>query len=153
MRQLAASAILIAFILTGCASAKPTVEISGRRVSVYVADEPSEITAGLTVLNDLDYDKGMLFVYPDYDTRVFWMKGMRFTIDIIWIRDNRVVGIEQNVPIPTTTDNKLILRYDSPNNINYVLEVSAGWSRGILIGDEVIIHLISLRLAAGYLER
>ena len=35
---------------------------------------------------------GMLFVFPDASPRSFWMKGMRFCLDIIWIEDGIIAA-------------------------------------------------------------
>jgi len=55
------------------------------------------------------------------------MKGMVIPIDIIWIRDHKVIGIASHVPPPPS--NKLdqeLIRYKSPQSVNGVLEVGAG---------------------------
>ena len=39
----------------------------------------------------------MLFVFDTPGLYGFWMKGMRFPLDILWIHDSRVVHKESNV--------------------------------------------------------
>jgi len=78
----------------------------------------------------------MYFVYSKPAFYAFWMKGMRFPIDIIWLRNDRIVGFETNVPFeeggngPTVRPRELV---------DAVLEVPAGYStaRGWRIGDPV----------------
>jgi uncharacterized membrane protein (UPF0127 family) len=79
----------------------------------------------------------MLFVYPDRAPRTYWMKGMRFPIDIVWIDAGRVRGVERNVPVP---HGRLPL-YRSGGPADHVLEVPAGWARrhGTKAGDRVSI--------------
>ena len=79
----------------------------------------------------------MLFVYSDHSARTFWMKGMRFPIDIIWIDRGRVRGIERSVPVPQGT----LPLYSSGGPADHVLEVPAGWARrhGTRRGDRVSI--------------
>jgi len=39
----------------------------------------------------------MLFAMSEDDMQNFWMKGMLFPIDIIWIENARVIGCEKNI--------------------------------------------------------
>jgi uncharacterized membrane protein (UPF0127 family) len=70
----------------------------------------------------------------------FWMKDMRFDLDIVWIKDNKIIGIAKNIPKPAagTADEKLPT-YSPPSPIDQVLEVNAGWTDKYKIktGDEV----------------
>lgn len=72
----------------------------------------------------------------------FWMKGMLFPIDIIWINDYRVVKIHENIqPEPEKSDSELTKYYpDGP--VDLVLEVNAGFSgkNNIRVGDNVMIR-------------
>jgi UDP-GlcNAc:undecaprenyl-phosphate GlcNAc-1-phosphate transferase len=93
--------------------------------------------------NDLKDNEGMLFVYQDYVKPTFWMKGMVMPIDIIWIRDNEIVGIEQNVAVPKNNNNINMLRkYYPPQPINYVVEVKAEFAKNnqIKVGDKIEIE-------------
>ena len=67
----------------------------------------------------------MLFVFETPASYSFHMKDMRFPIDIIWIKDNRVIGISDSLepsvePTPPT--------YSPPDDVNYVLEFPAGFA-------------------------
>jgi uncharacterized membrane protein (UPF0127 family) len=69
----------------------------------------------------------MLFVYSDEEERSFWMRGMRFCLDIVWIDDGAIVGAAERVcPEPGVPDGDLT-SYFSPEPVMYVLEVPAGW--------------------------
>lgn len=52
---------------------------------------------GLAERDELCADCGMLFLFEKEGNYYFWMKDMRFSIDIIWLKDNKVVDINQNV--------------------------------------------------------
>ena len=69
-----------------------------------------------------------------------WMKNMKFPIDIIWMRDNTVVGFAENAQ-PELSGEALKL-YQPPGFVNYVLEVSAGTVERLNIspGTEVVIQ-------------
>ncbi|NUM25312.1 MAG: DUF192 domain-containing protein [Candidatus Buchananbacteria bacterium] len=119
---------------------KGTVALNGNRVKVEIASTPQQWAQGLSNRDGLKQNNGLLFVYPDYLYRNFWMKDMKFEIDIIWIAENKIVGIEKNVPLPTTVP---IPTYRSPKPVNYVLEVTAGYAdqHHLQIGDPVIFNL------------
>ena len=82
----------------------------------------------------------MLFLYTDRGRQAFWMKGMRFPIDIIWLDNRRIVHIEHNVPPPRQgTPNASLPVYRSARPANAVLEIAAGIARelGLRNGDLV----------------
>ena len=82
----------------------------------------------------------MLFVFDHDDRYRFWMKDMKFPIDIIWLdRRDRIVTIHENVS-PCPADPCPV--YTPPANARYVLEVSAGFSRAhdLKPGVRVSIH-------------
>jgi uncharacterized membrane protein (UPF0127 family) len=109
------------------------VHIAGVPLTVYVADTPAEQERGLGGRDALPEDQGMLFVFPKDDTYAFWMKDMKFPIDIIWLdAEGRVVSIAPTVA-PSTYPNTF--KPDVP--ARYVLEVSAGFTdaHGIVVGN------------------
>lgn len=97
-----------------------------------------ERNRGLSGRESLPRNRGMLFIFPKKDNLHFWMKNMFFPIDIIWISDNKVVGIDRNAlpdgDLPTKA-------YASPEPVNRVIEVNAGFAaeNNISVGDEVVI--------------
>jgi uncharacterized membrane protein (UPF0127 family) len=82
----------------------PYVIIAGVRLSVEVADTPAERGRGLSGREMLPENSGMLFVFDTPGRYGFWMYGMKFPLDIIWIDERlRVVYFVENAqPISTT---------------------------------------------------
>jgi uncharacterized membrane protein (UPF0127 family) len=105
---------------------KEVINLTGSRLEVEVVNTPESLRRGLGGRTRLETD-GMLFVYPSPQPVVFWMKDMLFAIDIIWLRDGEVIGIERNAqpPEPETPDNELEL-YQSPGLVDMVLETEPG---------------------------
>jgi len=106
-----------------------------------VARSSTEQTLGLGYRDSLETGTGMLFVYQDPSPRSFWMKGMRFCIDIIWIERDEVVGAAESVcPEPVGTPDSDLPSYRSPEPVRYVLEVPAGWmaENGVTTGSLVV---------------
>lgn len=130
--------VFLLILILGC-TRQSIVEINGKNIPVIIAQSPQDKEKGLSSFVSLDFDKGMLFVYDNYAPRTFWMKGMKFPIDIIWIVDNKVVGVEQNISPEQGPDFSL---YSSQGPVNLVLEVNAGFSKAnnIQVGDIVTIY-------------
>lgn len=103
---------------------------------VEIADTFLARTNGLSGREDLPVEKGMLFIFSESGRHGFWMKGMRFPIDIVWIKDGRVVGISENL-LPARNQEKLMVYYP-PEPVDHVLEIRAGAvaAYGFISGDE-----------------
>ncbi len=120
----------------------PSVIINNKTFSVDVAKTDEEKTKGLSVYNKLPLEKGMIFVFDTKGYYVFWMKDMKFPIDIIYIRKNKIVDIFKNVAPPKSQNETLpIIR--SSESADMVLEINAGLSEkyNFKIGDSVKINL------------
>lgn len=118
-------------------AAEGFVEIRGRRIAVEVADGGAEQARGLGERDGLAWDSGMYFPYARPGFYGFWMKGMRFPIDIVFVRAGRIVDLHPQVPFepggngPTIRPRELV---------DAVLEVPAGYAaaQGWRIGDRVV---------------
>ncbi|HYM14266.1 MAG TPA: DUF192 domain-containing protein [Dehalococcoidia bacterium] len=98
-----------------------------RLIDVEVATTPAQSERGLGYRDALAPDAGMLFDLGHARTQQFWMKGMRFALDLVWIgEDKRVAGVTPDVPPqPGAADADLLL-YAPPVPVSYVLEINAG---------------------------
>ena len=90
-------------------------------VQAEVVSTETRIEEGLGGRTSLPEGRGMLFAMSEDDTQHFWMKGMLFPIDIIWIENGRVIGCEKNI---SPSDPRI---FASPSDAGYVLEVPAGF--------------------------
>jgi len=117
----------------------PYLEIRGRRVELEIARTPAEQRRGLGYRDALPWHRGMLFVYERPDFYAFWMKGMRFDIDIVWMREGRIVDIAHRVPHDPESNGPTV----RPGELaDRVLEVPAGYAlaHGWQPGDPVQLH-------------
>jgi len=124
------------------AGGRGEVRIGNRvAVPVEVARTEAEKTRGLSGRDRLAPDRGMLFVYEAPVRPLIWMRGMRFPLDILWIRDGRVVDLVRGAkaPAPGEAPQEFAPREDA----QYVLEVPAGFveRQGIAVGDRVEMRL------------
>lgn len=127
----------VAIIDGGVSQASPSAKVI---FNVEIADTPEKRKTGLSGRDSLAAGSGILFILEGLTKPSFWMKGMKFPIDIIWVRDNVIVDLLQNVPPPVKgqSDSDLT-RYAPVTEVNGVLEVNAGVSAaaGIKIGDRL----------------
>lgn len=114
--------------------------LRGRAYRIEVADTVAKRELGLGERDSLAADAGMYFPFDSAQRWVFWMKGMRFPIDIIWIRDGKIVEIEHSVPPPTTFP---LDTYGPAEPADAVLEINAGQAKeiGLEAGDMVVLRL------------
>ena len=112
------------------------VHIAGETLYVDVAQTPAERQQGLSGRDLLLPGTGMLFVFPEEGKYPFWMKDMRFPIDIIWLGGNgRVVGFWKDA-----TPSSYPRHYAPEAPAQYVLEVPAGFVRahGVAVGETAV---------------
>lgn len=105
-----------------------------------VVSSSQEISRGLMYREGLDEGKAMLFVFTSDARHGFWMKNMKFPIDMLWISaDGEVVHIERSVP-PCREDP--CPGYASSEKAKYVLETRANFTleNGIDVGSMATIY-------------
>lgn len=112
-----AAGSLIALINQGS-----SVAINNHTYTVRVADTPALRAKGLSGTPSLPKQEGMLFVFSDATRSCFWMKDMRYSLDMIWLDANKkIVYMAQSVT-PQSFPNS----YCTATPAQYVLELNAG---------------------------
>ncbi|MCS6781947.1 MAG: DUF192 domain-containing protein [Gloeomargarita sp. SKYBB_i_bin120] len=114
---------------------------NGQRVLLEVAWTPEQQALGLMYRERLVPDRGMLFpFYPPRPVQ-FWMKNMRAPIDMVFLRENRVIAIYPNVP-PCPRDP--CPTYGPDDLVDAVIELAPGRAQqlGLRVGDTLIVRLI-----------
>ncbi|MBI2330166.1 DUF192 domain-containing protein [Candidatus Daviesbacteria bacterium] len=108
-------------------SAAGQLQINEAKFKVEIADTQAERSKGLGGRQSLASDEGMLFIFPEVSKYPFWMKGLKFPLDFIWIRGEIVVDITENAKPPKSgqPDSELPM-YQSKVDIDKVLEIPAG---------------------------
>ena len=109
------------------------IKISGYKVMAEIADTEEKRERGLSGRKNLPEDAGMIFIFEIPAKYSFWMKDMRFPLDIIWVDKNKQVSaISKNI-FPETYP----ASFTPSENVKYVLEVNAGWTEknGVRVGD------------------
>ena len=102
-------------------------------LTVEIADEPGERTAGLSNRPSLDEDAGMLFVYEDDTNTSFWMKDTTIPLSIAFVTAGGVVlDIQDMEPLSEEP-------HRSPEPYRYAIEANQGWfdDNDVRVGDLV----------------
>lgn len=112
------------------------VVIGKTTIAVELAETEQQRRSGLSFRDSLAAGTGMLFVFPYPDYYSFWMKDMRFPLDIIWIADDKIVEIKSNLP---PAESSIPPTYTPTQKANYVLEIGAGEAEQskIRVGDTI----------------
>jgi uncharacterized membrane protein (UPF0127 family) len=129
------------------ASQRSDIVVGDTTLRVEIADTAFLRTRGLSYRDGLRPGTGMLFVFSEPAIHDFWMKGMRFCLDIVWIENGEIIGAAQNAcPEPGVSDDALT-RYESPGPVTYVLEVPAGWLAAHGYGSDTPVTIPRLNAA------
>lgn len=116
------------------------LQIKDVKLRVEIADTQSKRSKGLGGRQSLASDEGMLFVFPKADKYPFWMKGLSFPLDFVWISGEKIVDLLQNIqpPVKGVPDASLPI-YESKEIVDKVLEINAGTITrlDIKIGDTI----------------
>lgn len=116
------------------------IKINNTLVNIEVADTAAERSKGLSGRTDLPGGSGMLFVFPESKKYQFWMKGMKFPLDLIFIQNSKVVDLIKDASPPTEgqSDESLTI-YEPTVPIDMLLEVNSGFTdtNNIKVGDQV----------------
>jgi uncharacterized membrane protein (UPF0127 family) len=121
---------------------KSTIVINNHTFSVSVATTSAEQQKGLSLTKNLPQEQGMLFIFATPAKYAFWMKEMKFPLDIIFIKNNKIDTIAQDVPAPKTQNDTLPI-YQPEGSVDSVLEINAGLAKkyGFKKNDAVKIKL------------
>ena len=98
-----------------------TLEIGTVKVRVEVADTEAKQELGLSYRPSLPADQGMIFTFDKSGNYGFWMKGMNFPLDFIYLNNSRVVEVKENVSADNLTP------FYPAEPVLAVVEVNAGF--------------------------
>ncbi len=100
------------------------VKILRLKVNADVASDANSRAIGLGGRESLAKDTGMLFAFESEAKHSFWMKNVKFPLDIIWLdKDKKVVHFVKNAQPDTGGALEI---YTPPQKAYYVLEVNGG---------------------------
>ncbi|MEE2829169.1 MAG: DUF192 domain-containing protein [Myxococcota bacterium] len=128
-----------ALLLSSCASTQsasglPEIAISvgGKTIRAEVAQEPASMARGLMYRREMDWNRGMLFVYQQDRILSFWMQNTFIPLSIAFLDSKgRILHITDMQPQTTVS-------HRSPVPARYALEMNQGWfdKAGVKVGDQ-----------------
>lgn len=122
--------IFIALIITSLILGKRSTQVlvNGETFTVTLAKTEKDRQIGLSKTEKINDDQGMLFVFDSPDYYPFWMKEMKFPIDIIYINGDKITTVIDNAKPPTNADGNLEV-YEPAEKSDKVLELKAGTAK------------------------
>lgn len=117
------------------------VKILRLKVNAEVASDANSRAIGLGGRESLVKDAGMLFVFDSEAKHSFWMKNVKFPLDIIWLDKNKkVVHFVKNAQPDTGSALEI---YTPPKKAYYVLEVNGGMidEFGLALGNKATFEI------------
>lgn len=114
--------VTIAYIATHF---KPTtqVTIAGGVFQLWLADSETERVQGLSGVEKLSSNGGLLMDFQTDDTWGIWMKDMKIPLDIVWLdKDKKVVYIVKDAKPELSTN----VVFSPKEPARYVIELQAG---------------------------
>lgn len=110
----------------GAGAVKKNLAVGNQTFEVGIADTALSRMKGLSGGPSLGENEGLFFVFSSPGNNGFWMKGMNFPIDIVWINGGKVIGFSENLqPQPDKSVFTLPVYYP-PGEVDRVLEINAG---------------------------
>ncbi len=113
------------------------IKINNQTIFVEIVKSSQEREKGLSGRESLGPNRGMLFIFHKPGNYLFWMKDMKFNLDFVYINDNKVSDIKENIPYPKPGQQPVVI--NSKSSFDKVLEISEGMIKklDIKVGDEV----------------
>jgi uncharacterized membrane protein (UPF0127 family) len=117
---------------------KIDVKVNGVTLVADVASSSEQRSKGLAVKDTLAENESMLFVFSKANDYQFWMKDMKFPIDILWLdADRYVIHIEHSLE-PCDSDGCPLYKPDG--KAQYVLETVAGFAEKYGVDENTIVE-------------
>ena len=116
--------VVIVIALLSRNETQTSVAVGDTKFNVEVAKTDEERQIGLSETDVLGETDEMLFVFDQPDYYSFWMRDMKFPIDIIYLTGDRVNTVIKNASPSPNNENLLI--YQPKEKSDIVFEVNAG---------------------------
>ncbi len=111
-------------------------QMGGQMIQLEVAQTPDQQEIGLMNRTAIAADRGMLFPFNPPRPVQFWMKNTIIALDMVFLRQGKVIAIADNVP-PCQADPCAVYGPRAP--IDQVIEIRGGRAQeiGLKVGDRV----------------
>lgn len=115
--------------------------INGQPINIEIAYTQQAKTKGLGGRPCIEPNWGMLFDLGKDGQYSFWMKDMKFPIDIVWINSaHKVAAIRPDVEPSTYHSKNPYFINDSQHPARYVLEIKANQYKQLQLDIGTLVH-------------
>lgn len=94
--------------------------LQAKNYRLLLADTPTKWERGLMYFRKLEGADGMIFLFPDKQTRTFWNKNTFMDLEVYWLNGNNVVGSSF---LPSIEKSKEIVMVSSREKVDKVIEL------------------------------
>lgn len=105
---------------------KTEITISGKTITVELAETETQRNRGLMYRDNLPADQGMLFIFESEQPLSFWMKNTYIDLSIGYFDKNRTLVDIQDMK-KTSVLTVEFPSYESRKPAQYALEMNQGW--------------------------
>lgn len=100
--------------------------INGNKISLEVADNDYLREKGLMYRNSIGENQGMIFIFDRQDYVNFWMKNVKFPLDILFISGDKIAKIYNMADVCRKDPCPF---YPSKSKVSYTIELKGGFCR------------------------
>ncbi len=118
---------------------KKIAKIGTKTITVEIAETSKQLEHGLMYRKKMGADSGMLFIFPDEQTRMFWMKNTLIDLSIGYFNKQKKLVDIQEMKASTSLMQQDLPGYASKNPAMFALEMNKGWFKKnkIELGAEI----------------
>lgn len=110
--------------------------VSGIPLTLKVAATPQSQAKGYMEIEDSPLDNmGMLFVYDEDQPLSFWMKNVKFPLDIIFFDSEMNYINHETMDSAHDADDHQVPQYHSKKPARFAVELPAGWCEKNMTSD------------------
>ncbi len=122
--------------------------VAGRKVELEVARTQQQQSTGLMNRTTLPENRGMLFPLQPPQKVQLWMKNVRIPLDMVFLRNGQVKGIEASVP-PCATE--VCPTYGPVVPVDQIIELPGGQAAklGLKVGNQLKVEFLNAEVKPG----
>ncbi len=105
---------------------KVKIILGSKKITIDLAQTPTELSYGLMHRQNLPEDSGMLFIFPKQEIRNFWMKNTFVNLSIgFFDKNKKLVDIQEMTAVKSIIEepNSYMSKYPA----KYALEMPRNW--------------------------